>query len=164
MSAPPIPPELPSAQPAPSGQWAYPANEQGEPKQKFVLWIVFGAAGCFVAIVGLGILATLVIPKVARSLGSAQRAKAQEDVEYLCAWLQAYAHEHGEQYPESLDALMHPGGPELPRDPWGRAYYYRPPSTERNVPDVYSLGRDGLPGGSGADEDVHPIQLQPRKR
>ena len=160
MSAPNSPPDLPPP-PPPSGQWAYPTNEQGEPKKKYVLWIVFGAAGCFVAIVVAGLLVTLLVPNLIRAYSRGQQSRAQVDVESLCTALEAYAAGHGGRYPESLEALSEP---RLLHDPWGRAYRYEPPSAERSWPDVYSLGRDGLPGGSGADEDVHPLRLPAGKR
>jgi len=173
MSAPTNPPELPSPQPAPSGQWAYPTDEKGEPKKKYVLWIVFGAAGCFVGIIVLGIAVTVLVPNILRSLGSAQKERAQREIEILCAALEEYAVGHAGQYPESLEALLQPDSPgrtllsdlgELPRDPWERAYHYEKPTAERSWPDVYTLGRDGLPGGKGPDEDLHPIRLPPRSR
>jgi len=63
MSAPDSPPDLPPPPPT-SGQWAYPTNERGEPKKKYVLWIVLGAAGCFGAVVLVGVVAAIVIPKL----------------------------------------------------------------------------------------------------
>jgi general secretion pathway protein G len=153
MSAATSPPDLPPP-PPPSGQWAYPTNEQGEPKKRYVLWVVLGAAGCFVAIVVVGLLATILVPNILRSLSRAQQAKAQSQIEMLCGLLEAYKESHAGQYPAALEALERP---ELLRDPWDRAYLYEPPTAERDWPDVFSLGHDGLPGGRGADEDIHSI-------
>ena len=43
----------------------------------------------------------------------------------------------------------------IPNDPWGRAYVYTAPGRENTETfDLYSLGRDGRPGGEGEDGDV----------
>ena len=40
-----------------------------------------------------------------------------------------------------------------PADPWGRPYVFRSPG-EHGEFDLYSLGKDGQPGGAGDDRDV----------
>jgi general secretion pathway protein G len=49
------------------------------------------------------------------------------------------------------------GGPYLkkavPLDPWGRPYLYKQPGDHGAV-DVWSLGKDGQPGGSGEGADI----------
>jgi len=42
---------------------------------------------------------------------------------------------------------------QLPKDPWGREYLYRSPGYSGEY-DLYSLGRDGLPGGVEDDSDI----------
>ena len=148
MSSPAEPPPLPPS----SGQWAYPTNEKGEPKPKYVLWIVLGAAGCLVGIVVLGLLATIFIPQVVKSLHSAQRTATLAKLAELRAVLAAYAETHAGEYPSSLEALELA---EPPRDPWGREFVYEPPSGGRSTPLLYSLGSDGQPGGDGDAADVH---------
>jgi len=46
-------------------------------------------------------------------------------------------------------------GGKVPTDPWGQPYQYQQPG-ERNPHtfDVWSLGADGAPGGTGADADI----------
>jgi len=170
MSAPTNPPEIPAPQRAPTGQWAFPTDEKGEPKKKFVLWIVFGAVGCFVAVVALIIVAAVAIPSFVLRF---QREKIQHDVNLLASMLQTYASTNGERFPDTLEAIFRPDPKghrltfdikDLPRDPWGHAYHYEPPPIGQSWPDVYSLGRDGLPGGKGADEDVHSLRLPPGNR
>jgi len=48
-----------------------------------------------------------------------------------------------------------PGGylEKLPNDPWGGAYQYLNPGLKGEI-DVYSLGADRQPGGSGVDADI----------
>ena len=41
----------------------------------------------------------------------------------------------------------------MPRDPWGYPYQYLNPGNHGEV-DIYSLGRDGQPGGEGLDADI----------
>lgn len=45
-----------------------------------------------------------------------------------------------------------PGGTPMIHDPWGRRYEYEIDADGQ--PRVRTLGRDGQPGGSGADADV----------
>ncbi|MBM4139883.1 MAG: type II secretion system protein GspG [Nitrospira sp.] len=64
---------------------------------------------------------------------------------------------------EGLQALMrNPGirkweGPylkkEIPMDPWGRPYIYVSPGKHGDY-DLFSLGKDGIPGGTGENEDI----------
>jgi general secretion pathway protein G len=41
----------------------------------------------------------------------------------------------------------------LPKDPWGNPYVYLYPGNNSEF-DVYTLGRDGRPGGEGIDADL----------
>jgi hypothetical protein len=77
--------------------------------------------------------------------------------------LEDYALEHCGTYPDSLNALNelnNEGTPYLRwkppyKDPWGREYIYLPPGPGTEpYPTVYTLGRDGSPGGSGDDKDL----------
>jgi general secretion pathway protein G len=43
----------------------------------------------------------------------------------------------------------------VPLDPWGRQYLYRMPAPGKQEEfELYSLGRDGVIGGSGEDADI----------
>jgi general secretion pathway protein G len=163
---PPLPPEAPP--PPPSGQWAYPVDEKGEPKKKYVLWLAFAAAGCLGSLVLVGLAATVLVPWTLRRIGRAQQAATHARVlaqlQDLRGALELCAELHGGRYPDSLEALVRPDANgrtllrderELPRDPWGRAYLYDPPRAPGAPARLYSLGRDGRPGGSGLDEDVY---------
>jgi general secretion pathway protein G len=69
---------------------------------------------------------------------------------------------------QGLDALINPhselknpflfpkGGylSAIPKDPWGRDYIYEYPPRKSTSYDLYTLGADGLEGGSGEDTDV----------
>ena len=86
------------------------------------------------------------------------RARAFADIAVIYRALDDYAMSHGGHYPDALEALMTPdenglrclSHKRVPRDPWQREYVY-----ERGAsPNVKSLGRDGLPGGTGEDADL----------
>jgi len=87
-------------------------------------------------------------------------AMLRDDLETLRAALARYEADHG-RAPESLDEMVRPdaeghhylpGGTPMTFDPWGRRYEYELGPDGR--PRVRSLGRDGVPGGTGADADV----------
>jgi len=42
---------------------------------------------------------------------------------------------------------------KVPKDPWGNPYQYLSPGVRGDV-DVFSLGADKQPGGSGPDADI----------
>jgi general secretion pathway protein G len=119
-----------------------------------------------VVVVILGILATLVIPKIMDNPDKARIIKARNDVKALVSALQLYRLEHF-RYPASdagLQALVTPpatdsgsvsGGflDRVPTDPWGNAYQYLNPGVHGEI-DVLSYGRDGAPGGEGFDADI----------
>lgn len=122
-----------------------------------------------VAIAILAILATIVLPRVMGKVDDAAVAKAKADVRNIVTALDLYKLDNF-AYPstdQGLAALRSkPGGqPEpanwkaggyveqLPKDPWNRDYEYLSPGQHGEI-DVWSLGRDGKPGGEGADADI----------
>jgi general secretion pathway protein G len=122
-----------------------------------------------VAIAILALLATIVLPRVIGRLDDAAVAKAKSDIAGLGSALNMYKLDNF-TFPSSdqgLDALVgKPAGqPEarnwraggyidrLPKDPWQNDYVYLSPGQHGEF-DVYSLGRDGRPGGEGADADI----------
>ena len=43
----------------------------------------------------------------------------------------------------------------MPLDPWGRPFVYVAPGTHNPESyDLYTLGKDGAPGGEGEDADI----------
>ncbi|MBX3586290.1 MAG: type II secretion system major pseudopilin GspG [Ramlibacter sp.] len=42
----------------------------------------------------------------------------------------------------------------VPLDPWGNPYRYSPPESSSKPFQLYSLGADGKPGGTGNDADI----------
>lgn len=123
-----------------------------------------------VVITVLAILASLVGPMVFRNVGDAKISAARSQLDIFAMALDSYRLDN-DYYPstaQGLDALVKaPGGDQAPRnwrgpylkrgvplDPWGRAYQYVSPVRGTDEYEVISLGRDGVPGGSGEDADL----------
>jgi general secretion pathway protein G len=120
-----------------------------------------------VVLVILGLLASLVGPRVMKYVGGAKSDTARLQIEDFGAALDLYHLEVG-RYPstsEGLRALVEApagasrwNGPylkknEVPADPWGNAYHYRSPG-EHGAYDIVSLGADNAEGGDGEAQDV----------
>lgn len=119
-----------------------------------------------VVMVIIGLLAAYVGPKYFSQVGKSEVKMAQAQIDSLEKALHQYRLDVG-SYPtteQGLNALMtRPGnepkwqGPYLgkmpPPDPWGRPYQYKYPG-ERTEFDLFSLGKDGQPGGTGEAADI----------
>ena len=120
-----------------------------------------------VVLVILGLLAALAGPRVISYLGGAKSDTWRLQVENFKSALDLYRLDTG-VYPTSqqgLGALVkNPGNapgwkgpyidsPTVPQDPWGNPYLYRAPG-EHGAYDLYTLGSDKAPGGSGEAADV----------
>ena len=119
-----------------------------------------------VVIVIIGLLAGYVAPRYFSQVGRSEVQVARAQIESLEKALDQFRLDtrHYPSAEQGLDALvMKPAneanwsGPYLkkavPTDPWGRAYVYRTPGS-RGEFDLYSLGKDGKPGGTGEDADI----------
>jgi general secretion pathway protein G len=115
----------------------------------------------------MGLLAAIIAPQVLKYLGTSRTQTAKVQIQNVDAALQLFRLDVG-RFPtqeEGLNALVTappnaPGwnGPYLQKsaalmDPWGSAYLYRVPG-QHGETDVYSLGSDKAPGGSGEAADV----------
>jgi general secretion pathway protein G len=122
-----------------------------------------------VVVVILAILATIVVPKIMDRPDDARIAKAKQDIRAIESALKLYRLDNM-RYPttdQGLEALVKQpsSGPaaknwrkggyldSLPIDPWGHPYQYLSPGQHGDF-DLYSLGADGQPGGTGADADI----------
>ncbi len=120
-----------------------------------------------VVVVIIGILAASVVPKLFGNVSKAQITKAQTDIQSIGSALDMYKLNNFD-YPttdQGLQALVtKPSGspepqswtqllPKLPKDPWNREYQYISPG-ENGDYDLYSLGKDGRPGGEGENADI----------
>ena len=125
-----------------------------------------------VVVVILGVLAMLIVPRVVGRTDDARAAAARHDIAALAQTLKLYRLDNG-RYPtneQGLEALVskpqRPPEPtnwrpyldKLPVDPWGNPYRYLNPGVHGEV-DIFSLGADRQPGGTGADLDIGSWQL-----
>ncbi|MEW6763198.1 MAG: type II secretion system major pseudopilin GspG [Pseudomonadota bacterium] len=122
-----------------------------------------------VVVVIIGILGALVVPKLLGRTGEARVTAAKTDIATMMQALKLYKLDN-QRYPsteQGLQALITKptAGPaangwkeggymeKLPKDPWGNPYQYLSPGIHGEV-DVFSLGADGQPSGTGEDADV----------
>jgi len=124
-----------------------------------------------VVIAIIATLAAVVAPAIFQNVGDAKTNAAKSQIEMLGLALNSYrldndAFPSNEQGLEALRTMPTVGdipknwrGPYLTRvlgnDPWGRPYLYKSPGVENpKTYDLYSLGKDGKPGGTDEDADV----------
>ena len=123
-----------------------------------------------VTIAIIATLAAIVAPSLFGNIGEARRGTAKSQIQILSLALDAYrldndsfpTTEQGLEALRSVPAADPPPnwkGPYLrqlvPLDPWGRAYVYASPGLSNpNAYDLYTLGKDGKPGGDGEDADI----------
>jgi general secretion pathway protein G len=115
----------------------------------------------------LALLAGIATPQVLRYLGKARTEAAKVQINAISSALELYALDNGGYPPGQvgLVALVQQpqgasrwNGPYLKKaqgltDPWGRPYQYRFPGRAGSF-EVFSLGRDNAPGGTGEDSDI----------
>jgi general secretion pathway protein G len=124
-----------------------------------------------VVIAVIATLAAVVGPAVFRNVGDAKVGAAKSQIEIFALALESYRLDN-DHYPtteQGLGALrVLPASGDVPRnwrgpylrktvppDPWGAPYIYRAPGTANPESyDLYTLGRDGRPGGEGEDADI----------
>jgi general secretion pathway protein G len=100
-----------------------------------------------VVITIIGLLISMVAPKVVKWLGYGQQTAAQHDVQAIVHSSMMEYSATG-KYPEEVENIDFD---ELPVDPWDRTYLYE---VTPDGPRAWTYGRDGEPGGEGDDEDI----------
>ncbi len=125
-----------------------------------------------VVITILGILAALVVPRLVGRTDEARAVAAKQDIAAIMQALKLYRLDNG-RYPtneQGLQALVIrpqtqpvPNNwkqylDKLPADPWKNVYLYLNPGLHGEI-DVFTLGGDGQPGGTGADADIGSWEL-----
>ena len=119
-----------------------------------------------VVMVILGLLVGYVAPKYFSQVGKSETKTARAQIESLEKALDIYRLDTGHYPPTEvgLKALnTRPdnepkwNGPymkkDVPMDPWGRPYIYKLPGEHGDF-DLFSLGKDGQPGGQADNVDV----------
>ncbi|WP_306520499.1 type II secretion system major pseudopilin GspG [Rheinheimera sp.] len=115
-----------------------------------------------IVIIILGLLMSLVAPKMFSKVDSTKTKTAAVQLEMISTSLDTYRLDIGE-YPENLNELRTSSkknwdGPYLPKDvpldPWGNPYLYNRTGDKQNPYELKSLGKDGVPGGEDDNADV----------
>ena len=118
----------------------------------------------------LGLLVTLVAPRIIGRTDEARVTKAKADIKAIEEALNMFKLDNG-FYPSSAEGLaalvqgtprakrFNPDGylSKIPIDPWGNEYLYQ--SDGRDVV-VLSLGADGVEGGEGYNADIDSRALE----
>jgi len=127
----------------------------------------FSLIEIMVVVVILGILASLIVPKIISRPDDARIVKAKHDVLGVQNALDLYRLDNG-FYPSTDQGLLAlvekpttTPAPRnwkaylksLPKDPWGRDYVYLNPGQHGDV-DVFTFGANGQPGGQGAHTEI----------
>lgn len=131
-------------------------------KSNITYWqLGFTLIEMLIVIIILGLLASLVAPKLFTKVDKARIKTAKAQIELLSAAIDTYRLDMG-KFPASLEELRRSNdskweGPylpkEIPLDPWNNAYVYKLPG-EHGPYDIISYGQDGKPGGTGNDQDI----------
>lgn len=123
-----------------------------------------------VVLVIIGLIASLVGPRLFSRVDTSKVQVAETQVRMLRGAIETYRLEVGKLpgVEEGLDVLYNPPaderlrtrwkGPYLdepaPMDPWGNPYQYAIPGANGMPFALYSFGADGVRGGEGNDADV----------
>lgn len=110
----------------------------------------------------LGLLMSLVAPKMFNKADSTKRNVASAQIQNIETALDTFRLDVGD-YPENLSELRKStkrgwDGPYLPKDvpldPWGNEYEYQSPGEDGAAFTLKSLGKDGQVGGDEDDADI----------
>lgn len=133
----------------------------------------FSLIEIMVVVVILGILASIVVPKIMGRPDEARVVKAKQDILAIQNALDLYKLDNG-VYPttdQGLAALVikPTSNPEprdwkiylkrIPKDPWGREYLYLNPGEHGEI-DIFTLGAEGQPGGTGINAEIGNWNVQ----
>lgn len=108
-----------------------------------------------VVMVIIGLLASLVGPKLFGHVDKARQKDAQAQIELLGQALDLYRLEN-HRYPttdEGLQAIQPYLKKDIPKDPWGNDYVYISPGNHGEY-DLMSYGADKAEGGEGNNQDI----------
>lgn len=119
-----------------------------------------------VVLVIIGLLVGYVAPRYFAQVGKSEVKVARAQIKALEDSMDQYRLDVG-RYPTSEQGLAalnaQPAGEArwqgpylkkaVPKDPWGNAYQYKSPG-EHGEYDLFSLGKDGQPGGTAESADI----------
>ncbi|MFT5112694.1 MAG: general secretion pathway protein G [Parasphingorhabdus sp.] len=114
-----------------------------------------------VVVVIIGLMATLILPRVLGRQEEAFIAKSKSDIRALTSALKLYKLDNF-KYPTTSDGLdvLVSGAKDgkgyidrLPSDPWGNSYQFLFPGDKMEF-DLWSYGADGQTGGESTNADI----------
>ena len=125
-----------------------------------------------IVIVIMGLLATIVMPKILNRPEQARRTKALVEIRSIESALALFKTDTG-RFPTTSEGLAvlasNPGGingynsdgylKRVPLDPWGNPYIYISPGPNSKDYDLESYGKDGENGGTGDGADIENWNL-----
>jgi general secretion pathway protein G len=125
-----------------------------------------------IVIVILGLLATIIMPRMLNRPEQARRMKTKVDIRNIESALALFKSDTG-RFPttsEGLDVLVtNQGGiknynsdcylDKVPLDPWGNKYIYISPGVHKKDYDLISYGKDGEKGGTEDNADIESWSL-----
>ena len=124
-----------------------------------------------IVVVILGLLATIVMPRILDRPEQARRMKAKVDIRYIETTLALFKTDTG-RFPttsEGLEVLVSDPGikgynsdgylDKVPLDPWRNRYIYLCPGVHSKDYDLESYGKDGENGGTENDADIESWNL-----
>ncbi|PCH94205.1 MAG: type II secretion system protein GspG [Gammaproteobacteria bacterium] len=115
-----------------------------------------------IVIVILGLLMSLVAPKMFSKVGSSKQKTALAQMQMLQTSLDTFRLDIGD-YPNTLSELRASEKPNwdgpyipknVPNDPWGSPYVYQSPGPNGEEFTLMSYGKDGNVGGKDENEDL----------
>jgi general secretion pathway protein G len=125
-----------------------------------------------IVVVILGLLATLIVPRILNRPEQARRVKAAVDIRNIESALALFKTDTG-RFPttsEGLEALVSNPGikgynddgylDKAPVDPWRNKYIYISPGVHSRDYDLESYGKDGEDGGTGDSADIESWNLE----
>ena len=124
-----------------------------------------------IVVVILGLLATIVMPRILDRPEQARRMKAKVDIRLIESTLALFKTDTG-RFPttsEGLEVLVSDPGikgyskdgylDKVPLDPWGNKYIYLCPGVHSKDYDLESYGKDGENGGTDNNADIESWNL-----
>jgi len=124
-----------------------------------------------IVVVIMGLLATVIMPRILNRPEQARRTKAKIDIRNIQSTLALFKTDTG-RFPttsEGLESLVTDSGlkgysrdgylDKVPVDPWGNRYVYLCPGINSRDYDLESYGRDGEDGGADDNADIESWNL-----
>ena len=143
-----------------------------EKTQHYTLRKAFTLIELMIVVVILGLLATIVMPRILDRPEQARRMKAKVDIRSIESTLALFKTDTG-RFPttsEGLEVLVSDPGikgynsdgylDKVPLDPWGNRYIYLSPGVYGKDYDLESYGKDGEDGGTDKNADIESWDLE----